>query len=324
MKIKTIKRYSFEHKLLNFSESTDYEHEFLSLVSCYNEKGNLIEEQKFNTDNEADEINYFTYNTEGKLLEHKMNFIAEGFEETYRYVRDENGRLLKEEKLYGNDPGESSVYVYNDKGEVIEIIKTDADGEPDRPSDLSSSPRVEPRPSPRVVAEPKPRPKPKPEAKTPSPKAKPKAVFPKTETAQVAPEVTAVGMAPPGPAPLPASSAPVAAPALPAPNPAPNLAELRSGYLSALRSAIAANKYYPDSARRRQEQGMALVAFVLEADGRIHRVQVDTSSGFAAIDEAAVAAVERLGRFQPIPRELQRERWELKVPISFAILDNQR
>lgn len=198
------------------------------------------------------------------------------------------------------------------------------DGEPDRPSDLSSSPRVEPRPSPRVVAEPKPRPKPKPEAKTPSPKAKPKAVFPKTETAQVAPEVTAVGMAPPGPAPLPASSAPVAAPALPAPNPAPNLAELRSGYLSALRSAIAANKYYPDSARRRQEQGMALVAFVLEADGRIHRVQVDTSSGFAAIDEAAVAAVERLGRFQPIPRELQRERWELKVPISFAILDNQR
>lgn len=131
MKIKTIKRYSFEHKLLNFSESTDHEHEFLSLVSCYNEKGNLIEEQKLNTENEADELNYFTYGTEGKLLEHKMNFIAEGFEETYRYVRDENGRLVKEEKLYGDDPGEATVYIYNDKGEVIEIIKTDADGEPE-------------------------------------------------------------------------------------------------------------------------------------------------------------------------------------------------
>ncbi len=127
-------------------------------------------------------------------------------------------------------------------------------------------------------------------------------------------------MALPGPAPLPASSAPVAAPAIPP----PDLAELRSGYLAALRSAIAANKYYPDSARRRQEEGTVLIAFVLEADGLIHQVRIDTGSGFAAIDAAAVAAVERLGRFQPIPRELQRARWELKVPISFAILDNRR
>jgi len=192
--------------------------------------------------------------------------------------------------------------------------------EPDQRPDLKPSPRIEPQTSPRAISEPKPRAKPKTEAQTLSSKARPKAVSPRTETTQAAPEIALLGMAHPGPAPLPASSAPVAAPAIPP----PDLAELRSGYLAALRSAIAANKYYPDSARRRQEEGTVLIAFVLEADGLIHQVRIDTGSGFAAIDAAAVAAVERLGRFQPIPRELQRARWELKVPISFAILDNRR
>jgi protein TonB len=58
---------------------------------------------------------------------------------------------------------------------------------------------------------------------------------------------------------------------------------------------------------------------VIQADGRITDVRVAKSSGSDSLDNAGVRTLENLSRFRPIPAELGRSRWMLRVPISYAL-----
>jgi protein TonB len=75
---------------------------------------------------------------------------------------------------------------------------------------------------------------------------------------------------------------------------------------------------YPVLARRRRQEGVVLLAVRVDAAGRPETVEIQTSSGFAALDEAAVAAVKtwefepgRLGG-APVPSQVE-------VPIRFQL-----
>ncbi len=129
MPLKSIRRYTFEHKPLHFGESSESNFEYLSIESQYDDKGNLLEEIKYTPDGKPEEINRFTYNTDGKLTSHEMEMAQEGMKDVIRYERNPAGHLLKEQKFYGEDPGEASAYTYNNDGAVTEVVKTDADGE---------------------------------------------------------------------------------------------------------------------------------------------------------------------------------------------------
>jgi len=132
----------------------------------------------------------------------------------------------------------------------------------------------------------------------------------------------------PDPAPKVATSVPVdpspgsepAADASPVPSPASrNLLEIEREYTGALLAAIERHKRYPLRARRRGEQGVVTVLFTLQRDGTISEVRVGAGSSSSSLDRAASGAVTALGRFEPIPPQLGRERWELKVPIRFVL-----
>ena len=62
------------------------------------------------------------------------------------------------------------------------------------------------------------------------------------------------------------------------------------------------------------------VATIIDSAGFIHRVQVSQSSGTELLDTAAIEAVKRLGRYLPIPPELQRQQWSLEIPIEYSLL----
>jgi protein TonB len=96
-------------------------------------------------------------------------------------------------------------------------------------------------------------------------------------------------------------------------------AAAEQSYLAELQLAIARHRFYPLLARRRGREGEATVAFVIHADGRLSDVRLATSSGFESLDAAAVETLEDLGRFRPIPPEIGRTHWPLRVPISFAL-----
>ena len=103
--------------------------------------------------------------------------------------------------------------------------------------------------------------------------------------------------------------------------PPPPAADRASGrdYANALQRAIAKRQHYPASARRNRETGVATVAFSVHADGRLGDIRIASSSGHSALDQAALDAIRRLGRFKPIPRSIGRQVWPMRVPIRFDL-----
>jgi protein TonB len=114
-----------------------------------------------------------------------------------------------------------------------------------------------------------------------------------------------------------ASGGPVASPGG-SPSPAARASAERA-YLAELQRAIARQQRFPEEARRRRVTGVATLAFVVQADGRIGQVRVVGSSGDSALDQAAVQALSRLGRFKPIPSSIGRSSWPMRVPIRFDL-----
>jgi protein TonB len=90
-------------------------------------------------------------------------------------------------------------------------------------------------------------------------------------------------------------------------------------FLDELRAAIDNGKEYPALARARRQTGTVDVGFTLKKSGEIQGVHVVRPSGFARLDEAGLATVQRLGRFRPVPDELSLGDWSITVPISFVL-----
>ncbi len=128
MKLKTVKRFTKIFKSLQFNSDAGNGTEFLSLQSFYNEDGNLVEELKYFEDGTIDERNVYQWENK-QLISHVIEMPQEGMKEEYRYLRTPEGKLTKEQKFYGEDPGEATEYFYNADGQIEKIIKYDADGE---------------------------------------------------------------------------------------------------------------------------------------------------------------------------------------------------
>lgn len=91
--------------------------------------------------------------------------------------------------------------------------------------------------------------------------------------------------APPAPAAPPAASA---APAAPAVGTGPvNVANLGTNLLSGTPPA------YPMASRRKRETGTVVLQLVISEEGRVVDVSLHRSSGFPALDQAAIAAVRK-------------------------------
>lgn len=138
-------------------------------------------------------------------------------------------------------------------------------------------PKQEPRPEPRKPVSPPP---PPPQQQQ---KAEPKPSAPRAATPAPAPSPA------PSTNPSPhsgfASAAPPAA-ASPQPGGAPVVAP---GWNALLAAWLAANKRYPEEARRRSIEGEVTVRFSVAADGRVTDVAIAAGSGSSALDGAAVA-----------------------------------
>src|SRR5208283_3192433 len=78
---------------------------------------------------------------------------------------------------------------------------------------------------------------------------------------------------------------------------------------------------YPAIARRRAQQGTVTVSVLVGADGSVERAEVADSSGFDALDNAALETVRSRWRFVPARHGgLAVESWVL-VPIRFALIE---
>ncbi|MGF6551907.1 TonB family protein [Paraburkholderia youngii] len=162
---------------------------------------------------------------------------------------------------------------------------------PPAPTPAVTHPAVHPKPAPQPraqvthsVEKPVPTPSPtresttQPVTQTAAPSAAPQAAMPAAPTA-AAPTAAAPS----------AASAPAAHPAVPASTEPRNVSHV---------DCSIPRPDYPDVAKRRGEHGTAIVRFVVGLSGHIETAQLQSSSGSARLDDAALAAVHA-GACQP-------------------------
>ena len=84
--------------------------------------------------------------------------------------------------------------------------------------------------------------------------------------------------------------------------------------------ALAQAKTYPPAARDARAEGQVVVAFTLDAYGRVVSRAVQESSGWPVLDAAALALVDGFDRLPAPPAAMGPGPFDLRFPISYAFV----
>lgn len=96
-------------------------------------------------------------------------------------------------------------------------------------------------------------------------------------------------------------------------------ASLSASYLSIVRNRIEAKKHYPPFARNLQQEGTVVLNVVIGSDGVIISSSLVNSSGYASLDRAALAAVQKVSPF-PAPTGFGLGRMSVTIPLVFKLI----
>jgi protein TonB len=215
------------------------------------------------------------------------------------------------------------------------------------PTDLAPGPEVSevpPEPEPEIDLPPPPEPAeptfdaaefqppppsaPKPEVVLPDPpKEKPVAKSPKPEVKKPAPRPrqpddrqrarskpqNKVATAPPRP------QVAAAAPAAPTMGSAVASSASPANWRGALIAHLNRVKRYPSEARRRREEGVVRLNFSIDRNGRVMSYRIAESSGSTALDQEALAMIQRASPLPAPPPNIGGARISLVVPVRFNV-----
>jgi protein TonB len=161
-------------------------------------------------------------------------------------------------------------------------------------------------------------PPPRREPAAPAPRPKPQVIAAARPTPAPAPFVAPPPEPAPAPAVLaaPAPPAPPTPPAPPAPPPPP--AAPRTVSVSEIAFLTPPVLEYPFASRRAREQGQVRVRVLVDPQGRPQQLELLRSSGFARLDEAALAAV-RATRFKPWLDNGVAQAVRVVMPLDFEL-----
>ncbi|MFZ5447782.1 MAG: energy transducer TonB [Thermodesulfobacteriota bacterium] len=91
------------------------------------------------------------------------------------------------------------------------------------------------------------------------------------------------------------------------------------GYLKEIRRLLEKHKDYPWEARQRHIQGVTVITFTISSAGTVESYRVSRSSGKDILDEATRQTIRRVGKFPPIPTELNRQNITIEIPLAFRL-----
>jgi len=176
---------------------------------------------------------------------------------------------------------------------------------PPQPSPETPPPPQEPQPLPEELPlPPLPAPEPPPlPVRRPSP-PRPSATPPRPQPAQTAPAATEAP---------PAQAAPSAGPTASA-----SQAEIAPSWQSALGAWLQAHKSYPAEARRRDEQGRAIVRFKVEHTGQVLDVELVSGTGSVILDDA-VKHMLTGATVPPFPPGMDQDQVTVTVQLRYKL-----
>jgi protein TonB len=113
--------------------------------------------------------------------------------------------------------------------------------------------------------------------------------------------------------------APVQPAAQPAPTRAPVAAAPPPSYVATLMRALERHRRYPDEARWRRAEGVALLRFRMQRDGTVVGYRIERSAGDPALDQAVQKMIQDASPLPAPPAEMADGSLELTVPVRFSL-----
>jgi len=92
-------------------------------------------------------------------------------------------------------------------------------------------------------------------------------------------------------------------------------------YAGVLKGWLQKNMHYPRAARLAGQEGDVVVRFVIDRDGNVQSVELESGSGYELLDREATEMVERGDPFPAMPVDMPGDRLEVRVPVSFHVRD---
>lgn len=87
-----------------------------------------------------------------------------------------------------------------------------------------------------------------------------------------------------------------------------------------LTAALLQHRRYPGEARKQRLQGVVAVRFTLDGAGHVLSMSVARSSGYAALDQAALDVLTLADPLPAIPPEFGKDRLTVTVPIEYSLI----
>jgi len=93
----------------------------------------------------------------------------------------------------------------------------------------------------------------------------------------------------------------------------------RSSYLQTLAAHMNRHKHYPMAARRLRQEGTATLSLVIQRDGSVSSFRISKSSGWEALDKAALRMLERAQPLPPFPASMAADEFRVDFPVVFSL-----
>lgn len=90
-------------------------------------------------------------------------------------------------------------------------------------------------------------------------------------------------------------------------------------YATTLQIWIEKHKIYPFRARAKRQEGVVLLYFMINQNGKVLDYRIEKSSDYNLLDQEAIATLERAEPFPPFTSNMQQNQLELIVPIQFFL-----
>ena len=98
-----------------------------------------------------------------------------------------------------------------------------------------------------------------------------------------------------------------------------SLMKVTRAYLMGLSKEFEKRKDYPATARRLKQEGTVRVQFTVSRDGAISGAVVAKPCPSSSLNESALAAVQAVSKFDPIPAVLGKNEWKMEIPIKYNL-----
>lgn len=90
-------------------------------------------------------------------------------------------------------------------------------------------------------------------------------------------------------------------------------------YYALLQAWLEKHKEYPSSARRRRNEGVAVLTFTMDKNGAVRNARVTKTSGFDLLDAEVIAMIKRATPLPPFPNDFTDQQMTVSVPVQFRI-----